>query len=403
MSKRDSTLIRGTLDRKNKEEESHLDLIEKESSILIAAKNFGFDVASIIDISETKNLETELNQFLENKYHGEMDWLEKRKEYRSDPKKLWVEAKSILILGSNYHFNTNSLDLLNKKDVGIISVYARGRDYHLSIKKKLKAFSRWILDNHECQIKYFVDTAPVMEKPLAMQAGIGWQGKHTNIVSKEYGSWLFLSSIFLNIKLKSNSESNDHCGTCNKCIDICPTNAIIAPYKIDAKKCISYLTIEHKSHIPKEYRKQIGNRIYGCDDCLAICPWNKYAKKTNDADFFPRNELIEPTLRSFLALDDSEFRKNFSGSSIKRVGRDRFIRNVLVAVGNSNNQNFVKDIIPLLEDSSELVRAMSIWALRELSTKHDFETQKNIYFNSETDIKVKNEWLEQENQIRVPN
>jgi epoxyqueuosine reductase len=356
MSKRDSTLIRGTLDRKNKEEESHLDLIEKESSILIAAKNFGFDVASIIDISETKNLETELNQFLENKYHGEMDWLEKRKEYRSDPKKLWVEAKSILILGSNYHFNTNSLDLLNKKDVGIISVYARGRDYHLSIKKKLKAFSRWILDNHECQIKYFVDTAPVMEKPLAMQAGIGWQGKHTNIVSKEYGSWLFLSSIFLNIKLKSNSESNDHCGTCNKCIDICPTNAIIAPYKIDAKKCISYLTIEHKSHIPKEYRKQIGNRIYGCDDCLAICPWNKYAKKTNDADFFPRNELIEPTLRSFLALDDSEFRKNFSGSSIKRVGRDRFIRNVLVAVGNSNNQNFVKDIIPLLEDSSELVR-----------------------------------------------
>lgn len=403
MSKRDSILTKGTLDRKNKGEESHLDLIERESSILTEAKNFGFDVASIIDISETKNLETELNQFLENKYHGEMDWLEKRKEYRSDPKKLWLEAKSILILGSNYHFNTNSLDLLNKKDTGIISVYSRGRDYHLSIKKKLKAFSRWILDNHECQIKYFVDTAPVMEKPLAMQAGIGWQGKHTNIVSKEYGSWLFLSSIFLDIKLKANSESRDHCGTCNQCIDICPTNAIIAPYKIDAKKCISYLTIEHKSHIPKEYRKQIGNRIYGCDDCLAICPWNKYAKKTNDADFFPKNELIEPTLRSFLALDDLEFRKNFSGSSIKRVGRDRFIRNVLVAVGNSNNQNFVKDIIPLLEDSSELVRAMAIWALRELSTKHDFEIQKNIYFSSETDIEVKNEWLELENQICVPN
>ena len=403
MSKRDSILIKGTLDRKNKGEESHLDLIERESSILTEAKNFGFDVASIIDISETKNLEIELNQFLENKYHGEMDWLEKRKEYRSDPKKLWLEAKSILILGSNYHFNTNSLDLLNKKDTGIISVYARGRDYHLSIKKKLKAFSRWILDNHECQIKYFVDTAPVMEKPLAMQAGIGWQGKHTNIVSKEYGSWLFLSSIFLDIKLKANSESRDHCGTCNQCIDICPTNAIIAPYKIDAKKCISYLTIEHKSHIPKEYRKQIGNRIYGCDDCLAICPWNKYAKKTNDADFFPKNELIEPTLRSFLVLDDLEFRKNFSGSSIKRVGRDRFIRNVLVAVGNSNNQNFVKDIIPLLEDSSELVRAMAIWALRELSTKHDFEIQKNIYFSSETDIEVKNEWLELENQICVPN
>ena len=403
MSKRDSALIRGALDRKKKGEKSHLDLIEKESSILTAAKFFGFDVASIINISETKNLQTELNQFLENKYHGEMDWLEKRKEYRSDPKKLWTEAKSILILGSNYHFNTNSLDLLDKKDKGIISVYARGRDYHLSIKKKLKAFSRWILDNHECQIKYFVDTAPVMEKPLAMQAGIGWQGKHTNIVSKEYGSWLFLSSIFLDIKLKSNSKSNDHCGTCNQCIDICPTNAIIAPYKIDAKKCISYLTIEHKSHIPKEYRKQIGNRIYGCDDCLAICPWNKYAKKTNDVDFFPRNELIEPTLRSFLALDDLEFRKFFSGSSIKRVGRDRFIRNVLVAAGNSNNQNLVKDVIPLLEDTSELVRAMAIWALRELSTSHDFETQKNIYFSGEIDIEVKNEWLELENQVRVPN
>ena len=396
MPKRDNEFTSGALGRGFQEKESNLDFLTKEESILSAAKHFGFDIASIIDIAETKNLQTELNQFLENNYHGEMDWLENRKEVRSDPKKLWVEAKSILILGSNYHVSTNSLDLLDKKDKGIISVYARGRDYHLSIKKKLKAFSRWILDNHQCQIKYFVDTAPVMEKPLAMQAGIGWQGKHTNIVSKEYGSWLFLSSIFLDIKLKANSESKNHCGTCNQCIDICPTNAIIAPYKIDAKKCISYLTIEHKSHIPREYRKKIGNRIYGCDDCLAVCPWNKYAKKTNDVDFSPRTELIEPTLRSFLLLGDLEFRKIFSGSSIKRIGRDRFIRNVLIAVGNSNNQNLVKDIMPLLQDNSELVRAMAVWALSEVLTKDNFEAQKKLHYNSENNIEVRNEWLELE-------
>ena len=396
MSKRDNEFTSGALGRGFQGKESNLDFLTKEESILSAAKFFGFDIASIIDIAETKNLQTELNQFLENNYHGEMDWLENKKEFRSDPKKLWVKAKSILILGSNYHINTNSLDLLDKKDKGIISVYARGRDYHLSIQKKLKAFSRWILDNHQCQIKYFVDTAPVMEKPLAMQAGIGWQGKHTNIVSKEYGSWLFLSSIFLDIKLKANSESKNHCGTCNQCIDICPTNAIIAPYKIDAKKCISYLTIEHKSHIPREYRKKIGNRIYGCDDCLAVCPWNKYAKKTNDVDFSPRTELIEPTLRSFLLLRDLEFRKIFSGSSIKRIGRDRFIRNVLIAVGNSNNQNLVKDILPLLQDNSELVRAMAVWALSEVLAKDDFEAQKKLYYNNENNIEVRNEWLELE-------
>ena len=331
-----------------------------------------------------------------------MEWLESKKEYRSDPQRLWVDAKSILILGSNYHFNENSLDLLAKKDAGIISVYARGRDYHLSIKKKLKAFSRWILDNYQCQIKYFVDTAPVMEKPLAMQAGIGWQGKHTNIVSKEFGSWLFLSSIFLDISLDPKTESKNHCGTCTQCIDICPTNAIIAPYKIDAKKCISYLTIEHKSHIPKQFRKDIGNRIYGCDDCLAVCPWNKYAKKTKDTDFTPREELVEPMLKSFLTLDDAEFRKKFSGSSIKRVGRDRFIRNVLVAVGNSKNTNFVGDIIILLKDKSELVRAMAIWALKELSSKNDFEEQKKLYYKDEVNIQVKNEWIDLDNQVYIP-
>jgi epoxyqueuosine reductase len=392
MSKRNSSNFSSPISKSGKTEKSNIDKGSQEESILSAAKEFGFDVASILNVSHTVDLKTQLNKFLENNYHGEMDWLEKRTEQRADPKKLWDKTKSILILGSNYHYNSNSLDLLKKKEKGIISVYARSRDYHLSIKKKLKKLSRWILDTQNCEIKYFVDTAPVMEKPLAMQAGVGWQGKHTNIVSKEYGSWLFLSSIFLDIKLNANSASKDHCGSCSQCIDICPTDAIIEPYKIDAKKCISYLTIEHKSHIPNIYLKKIGNRIYGCDDCLAICPWNKYAKKTTNIDFLPNDELIEPTLSSLLCLTDEEFRQKFSGSSIKRIGRNRFVRNVLIAVGNSNNKIFINNILPLLTDSSELVRAMAIWALRQIADTNDFESQRKKYFYNETDLHVKNEW-----------
>ena len=401
MPKRNSEHAKRTFSRRNQEEKSQIELVSRKNSILAAAENFGFDVASIVNINKTKNLEVELRQFLEKKHHGEMEWLDKNKEFRSDPKKLWKEAKSVIVLGSNYHFETNSLDLLNQKNKGIISVYARSRDYHLSIKKRLKAFSRWISDNYQCQIKFFVDTAPVMEKPLAMQAGIGWQGKHTNLVSKEYGSWLFLSSIFLDIEFNSNPESKNHCGSCTQCIDICPTNAIVEPYKIDAKKCISYLTIEHKSHIPKEYRNQIGNRIYGCDDCLAVCPWNKYAKKTSDLDFIPRKDLIEPTLKSFLSLDESMFRKQFSRSSIKRIGRNRFVRNVLIAVGNSKNKNYLSQITLLLSDSSDLVRSMAVWALKEILNKKDFELQKNIYYKNESDPEVKNEWIDLDNQIQI--
>ena len=321
-----------------------------------------------------------------------MSWMADRTEIRSDPKNIWNEAKSILVLASNYHFHENSLSLLEKKDKGIISVYARGRDYHLTIKKRLKSLSRWIVENYKCNIKYFVDTAPVMEKPLAMRAGIGWQGKHTNIVSKEYGSWLFLSSIFLDIALDSNDEMIDHCGSCQRCIDICPTNAIESPYHINASKCISYLTIEHKSHIPEIFRKKIGNRVYGCDDCLAICPWNKYAKKTTNIDFLPRDEFNEPKLKNLLKLDDDSFRKLFSTTSIKRIGRNRFLRNVLIAVGNSGEKNFIGDIVPLLNDESNLVRAMAIWALNQLCEKEKFEKLKKKYFHLESDQDVIKEW-----------
>ena len=272
-----------------------------------------------------------------------MYWMQERSHLRSDPKILWPDVKSIIVLGSNYHNDCNSLGLLNKKDKAIISVYARNEDYHKVIKKKLKKLSLKISEITDCNFKYFVDTAPVMEKPLGMQAGLGWQGKHTNLVSKEFGSWLFLSSIFLNKEIIETKKESDHCGSCSSCIDICPTNAIVAPYKIDARKCISYLTIEHKGQIDKEYRSLIGNRIYGCDDCLAVCPWNKFAKKTNENSFQPRDDLIEPDLKSLIHLDDQEFRAKFRSSSIKRIGRDRFIRNVLIAIGNNLNVFQIKN------------------------------------------------------------
>ena len=394
MSKRNNSHTEIPTKRKFTEADSSINLKSSEKKLIESAILFGFDQAKIVDIKKTKNQNIELLNFLEKNYHGEMSWMADRTEIRSDPKNIWNEAKSILVLASNYHFHENSLSLLEKKDKGIISVYARGRDYHLTIKKRLKSLSRWIVENYNCNIKYFVDTAPVMEKPLAMKAGIGWQGKHTNIVSKEYGSWLFLSSIFLDITLESNDEMIDHCGSCQRCIDICPTDAIERPYHINASKCISYLTIEHKSHIPEIFRKKIGNRVYGCDDCLAICPWNKYAKKTTNIDFLPRDEFNEPKLKNFLKLDDVGFRKLFSTTSIKRIGRNRFLRNVLIAVGNSGEKNFIEDIIPLLNDESNLVRAMAIWSLNQLCEKEKFEKLKKQYFHLESDQDVIKEWNE---------
>ena len=321
-----------------------------------------------------------------------MYWMQEHSHLRSDPKILWPDVKSIIVLGSNYHNDCNSLGLLNKKDKAIISVYARNEDYHKVIKKKLKKLSLKISEIMGCNFKYFVDTAPVMEKPLGMQAGLGWQGKHTNLVSKEFGSWLFLSSIFLSKEITETKKESDHCGSCSSCIDICPTNAIVAPYKIDARKCISYLTIEHKGQIDKEYRSLIGNRIYGCDDCLAVCPWNKFAKKTNENSFQPRDDLIEPDLKSLIHLDDQEFRTKFRSSSIKRIGRDRFIRNVLIAIGNSKNIDFVDQILILLRDKSDIVRAMAVWALKQLSLK-DFNKYKDKHLNNEKNEQVLQEWI----------
>ena len=295
--------------------------------------------------------------FLSKARHGDMDWMNERIKERANPQQLWPDARSVIMLGMNYGPDENPLNLLTKTDCGAISAYARNRDYHDLIKKKLKTLARWMVEETNCAVKVFVDTAPVMEKPLAARAGIGWQGKHTNLVSRDFGSWLFLGAIFTDLDLNEDTPHTDHCGDCQRCLDICPTEAFPAPYQLDARRCIAYLTIEHKDHIPLEFRKPIGNRIYGCDDCLAICPWNKFASESAEAKLQARDELTAPSLGMLADLDDARFRAYFAGSPVKRTGRDRFVRNVMIAIGNSANADFLEHIEKRLSDESPLVRA----------------------------------------------
>lgn len=331
-------------------------------------------------------------EFLDNKYHGEMDWLKEKADRRKAPKTLWPEVNSIIMLSMNYGPASNPLNDLKKSNIGNISVYAKGKDYHDIIKKRLKQIARHIHRTYNADVKVFVDTAPVMEKPLAEKAGLGWQGKHTNLVSRKYGSWLFIGSIFTTLKIDDDKNENDHCGSCTACLNICPTNAFPEPYKLDARKCISYLTIEYKGHIDIKFRDAMGNRIYGCDDCLAICPWNKYAQMTAESQFYPRVELNPAKLEDLATLDDESFRKIFSGSPIKRVGRDFFIRNVLIAIGNSNDKNYLPILLEKLNDESPYVRAMAIWALGKLSTEDKFEAYRKSYLPQEKDPAVIKEW-----------
>ncbi|MCI5044194.1 MAG: tRNA epoxyqueuosine(34) reductase QueG [Aquisalinus sp.] len=326
----------------------------------------GFDAVGFASATLPSEVAQRLSTWLAAGHHGSMIWMEDRQSQRISPDALWPGAKSVIMLGLNYGPDGSPLRKLSLKDQANISVYAQNKDYHDIIKKRLKRIGRWLCDTHGCNVKVFVDTAPVMEKPLAANAGIGWQGKHTNLVSREYGSWLFLGAIFTTAELLEDLPEEDHCGSCTSCLDICPTDAFPGPYQLDARRCISYLTIEHKGHIPIEYRKAIGNRIYGCDDCLAVCPWNKFAQQTDEISFHTRETLKAPLLAELAGLDDTAFRELFRASPIKRIGRDRFVRNVMIAIGNSENPDLMSYAEELLEDHSELVREAAHWAAGEL-------------------------------------
>ena len=321
-----------------------------------------------------------------------MDWLAAHPERRTDPRALWAEVRSIIMLGVNYGPDENPLAILQQRLRGAISVYARGDDYHDLIKKRLKTLARWLVAATDCEVKVFVDTAAVMEKPLAQAAGLGWQGKHTNLVSREFGSWLFLGAIFTTLDLPRDEAEPDHCGSCRACLDICPTAAFPAPYKLDARRCISYLTIENKGPIPHEFRKAIGNRIYGCDDCLAVCPWNKFAQAGRETKLAARDELRAPDLAGLARLDDPAFRARFTKSPVKRIGRDRFIRNVLIAIGNSNDRALADEADRLVADESPLVRGAAIWALSRLLGRQEFLALAAGAMGAETNDTVREEW-----------
>ena len=352
----------------------------------------GFDIVRFARAEAPPNAADALASFLGKERHGSMEWMEKNADRRADPKTLWPDAKTAIVLGVNYGPRNGYHDRDVPADRGEISVYAQGDDYHDLIKSKLKRLGGWIAQDFKADVKVFVDTAPVMEKPLAQVAGVGWQGKHTNLVSRLYGSWLFLGSVFTTLEISPDEEEIDHCGGCHRCLDACPTDAFPAPYQIDARRCISYLTIEHKDHIPLEFRAAIGNRVYGCDDCLAVCPWNKFAAATKDYAFIPRLELTRPKLADFVALDDAAFRKVFRASPIKRIGRDRFVRNILIAIGNSGDRALAEAAERRLGDASPLVRAAAIWALSRLLPAEAFAIIAVEHAPRETDDAVRAEW-----------
>ena len=338
----------------------------RKDALIARLRAEGFDVVRVTAPDAIPNAPSRLRAFIENGRHGTMDWLAAHEDRRGDPQTLWPGVKSVVMAGHNYGPDHDPLESLRHKDRGVISVYALGADYHDVMKKALKRAGRWFAEETGEDVKIFVDTAPVMEKPLAEAAGIGWQGKHTNLVSRELGSWLFLGALFTTAALPADPPERDHCGSCRACLDICPTKAFPASYQLDARRCISYLTIEHKGPIPEEFRQAIGTRIYGCDDCLAVCPWNKFAEKASEAKYHARDETHLPPLAELATLDDKGFRERFRGSPIKRIGRDRFVRNVLIAIGNSGDPSLQPAAEALRADPSDVVRDAAEWALARL-------------------------------------
>ena len=340
---------------------------EIKATIRQKARELGFDAVGFAGAEAEPRDKTNLAWFLGQKRHGDMAWMATTEDRRADLRVLWPEARSIISLGISYAPAGDPLAPLRRPDQGAISVYARGRDYHDVLKKRLKALARWLVETHDGAVKVFVDTAPVMEKPAAERAGLGWQGKHTNLVSRRYGSWLFLGEVLTTLDLAPDAPHTDQCGSCDRCQRACPTDALPVAYEIEATRCISYLTIEHQGDISEALRPLIGNRIYGCDDCLAVCPWNKFSSPADEPAFHPRIELTAPLLKDLADLDDAAFRRVFAGSPIKRTGRDRFVRNVLIAVGNGGDGALVDQVRRLADDSSPIVRTAATWALDRLN------------------------------------
>ena len=371
------------------------------------AEMLGFADLRVCSVAEATNYEDILKRFVEAGYNGSMEWMRETLERRAHPQNLWSDVRSVVMLGMNYGPDEDPRSLLSQSGKANISVYARNRDYHDLIKGRLKQLASKLISrardiDPEAEVKVFVDTAPVMEKPLAGLSGLGWQGKHTNLVSREFGSWLFLGSIFTTLDIEPDKPEINRCGSCTACISACPTNAFPAPYKIDGSRCISYLTIENKGPIPTEFREKMGNRIYGCDDCLSACPWNKFAQTAREAKLIAREDLRAPDLEQFLSMDDSAFRKHFSGSPVKRIGRNRFLRNVLVASGNSKKPELIPHIQTSLEDKDPLVRQHAIWALRQLMAKKDFDAAFKQLGKGERDPECLAEWQQKAEPVHCP-
>ncbi|HEX2509984.1 MAG TPA: tRNA epoxyqueuosine(34) reductase QueG [Microvirga sp.] len=356
------------------------------------AKTLGFDIVRVTAPDAAPLAPERLEAWLAEGHHGSMAWMADTAARRADPRILWPEVRSIVLLGLNYGPETDPLATLGARDRATISVYARNRDYHDVIKGKLKEAAGFLAARAESGVKVFVDTAPVMEKPLAQAAGLGWQGKHTVLVSREFGNWLFLGAIFTTAEMPPDAPERDHCGSCRRCLDICPTDAFPAPYRLDARRCISYLTIEHRGHIPPDLRPGIGNRVFGCDDCLAVCPWNKFAQAGREVRLKQREDLAAPPLADLARLDDAAFRARFAGTPIKRTGRDRFVRNVLVAIGNSGEPALAEEAVRLLGDASPLVRAMAVWAAGRLLPAERVAALAAAHGPAETDADVCAEW-----------
>jgi epoxyqueuosine reductase len=354
------------------------------------ARDLGFDAVGVASASAPWPAAARLEEFLREGRHGDMEWM--AQERRGHPQALWPEAKSAILVGQSYAPGDDALALLGRKSDGIVSAYAARRDYHDVVKGKLKQLAQWLARESGEEVKVFVDTAPLMEKPLAQRAGLGWQGKHTNLVSRDHGSWLFLGAILSAAEIELDAAHDDHCGTCRACLDVCPTAAFPAPYQLDARRCLSYLSIESKTQIPREFRIAMGNRVFGCDDCLAACPWNKFAEDAREQRMAMRDDLRLAPLAEFASLDDAAFRARFAGTPVKRTGRDRFVRNVLCAIGNSGDAALARAAEARLGDNSPLVRGMAVWALSRLLDAEAFARLKSAHAASENDAGVLEEW-----------